>query len=214
MHWQISVNVNLSTCRSVNMSICWPVNINASTYMLDKLVCQCPYINLSMCQHVDLSMSTCQWIDRKVCQCQPVNMSIYQYVYLSMNWQKSVNVNMSTCQYQRVNALTDRTRHVFVKHGCPQRQDSQNIAKISKSYISTPPPPQGACVMFSGLILCLEPCWTCWWKTRCFRGTTFIHKWRIHTQVLYKHVRWKPITDITLLPAKFTVLSFLPYNDL
>ena len=30
------------------------------------------------------------------------------------------------------------TRHVFVKHGCPQRQQSQNMAKISKSYILTP----------------------------------------------------------------------------
>ena len=33
------------------------------------------------------------------------------------------------------------TRHVFVKHGCPRRQQSQNIAKIS--YILTPPHPQG-----------------------------------------------------------------------
>ena len=35
-----------------------------------------------------------------------------------------------------------RTRHVFVKHGCPQRQQSQNMAK-SLSYILTPPDPQG-----------------------------------------------------------------------
>ena len=33
------------------------------------------------------------------------------------------------------------TRHV--KHGCPRRQQSQNMAKISKSYILTPPHPQG-----------------------------------------------------------------------
>ena len=33
-------------------------------------------------------------------------------------------------------------RHVFVKHGLPRKQ-SQNMAKISKSYILTPPPPQG-----------------------------------------------------------------------
>ena len=26
-----------------------------------------------------------------------------------------------------------QTRHVFVKHGCPRRQQSQNMAKISKS---------------------------------------------------------------------------------
>ena len=38
------------------------------------------------------------------------------------------------------------TRHVFVKHGCPLRQQSQHMAKISKSYILTPPLPQG-CVM-------------------------------------------------------------------
>ena len=36
-----------------------------------------------------------------------------------------------------------KTRHVFVKHGCPRRQQSQNMAKISKSYILTPPHPQG-----------------------------------------------------------------------
>ena len=36
------------------------------------------------------------------------------------------------------------TRHVFVKHGCPRRQQSSNMAKISKSYILTPPArPQG-----------------------------------------------------------------------
>ena len=32
------------------------------------------------------------------------------------------------------------TRHVFVKHGCPRRQQSRNMAK---SYILTPPHPQG-----------------------------------------------------------------------
>ena len=36
-----------------------------------------------------------------------------------------------------------KTRHVFVKHGCPRRQQSQNMAKISKSYILTPPQSQG-----------------------------------------------------------------------
>ena len=35
------------------------------------------------------------------------------------------------------------TRHVFVNHGCPRQQQSQNMAKISKSYILTPPHPQG-----------------------------------------------------------------------
>ena len=36
-----------------------------------------------------------------------------------------------------------RTRLVFVKHGCPRRQQSHNMAKISKSYILTPPHPRG-----------------------------------------------------------------------
>ena len=31
------------------------------------------------------------------------------------------------------------TSHVFVKHGCPQRQQRRNMAKISKSYILTRP---------------------------------------------------------------------------
>ena len=30
-----------------------------------------------------------------------------------------------------------------MKHGCPRRQQSQNMAKISKSYILNPPHPQG-----------------------------------------------------------------------
>ena len=32
---------------------------------------------------------------------------------------------------------------VFVKHRCPRRQQSQTMAKISKSYILTTPHPQG-----------------------------------------------------------------------
>ena len=35
------------------------------------------------------------------------------------------------------------TRHVFVKHGCPRQQQSRNMAKISKSYVFDPAPPQG-----------------------------------------------------------------------
>ena len=31
---------------------------------------------------------------------------------------------------------------MFVKHGCPRRQQSQTMAKFSKSYIFTPPNPQ------------------------------------------------------------------------
>ena len=37
----------------------------------------------------------------------------------------------------------ETTRHVFEKHGCPRRQQSQNMAKISKSYIMTSPHPRG-----------------------------------------------------------------------
>ena len=36
-----------------------------------------------------------------------------------------------------------KLRHVFVKHRCPQHQQSQNMAKISKSYILTPLHPRG-----------------------------------------------------------------------
>ena len=36
-----------------------------------------------------------------------------------------------------------KTRHVFVKHECPQRQQSQNMTTISKSYILSPPNPRG-----------------------------------------------------------------------
>ena len=46
-----------------------------------------------------------------------------------------------------------KTRHVFVKHGCPRRQQSQNMAKISKSYILTPPHPQG----YGMSVKCEEP---------------------------------------------------------
>ena len=45
------------------------------------------------------------------------------------------------------------TRHVFVKHRCPRRQQSQNMAKISKSYILTPPHPQGQVMS----VKCEEP---------------------------------------------------------
>ena len=49
--------------------------------------------------------------------------------------------------------LSRWTRHVFVKHGCPWRQQSQNMAKISKSYILTPPHPQGQVMS----VKCEEP---------------------------------------------------------
>ena len=36
-----------------------------------------------------------------------------------------------------------KIRHVFLKHRCLRRQQSQTMAKISKSYILTPSHPQG-----------------------------------------------------------------------
>ena len=46
-----------------------------------------------------------------------------------------------------------QTRHVFVKHGCPRLQQSQNMAKISMSNILTPPHPQGYVMS----VKCREP---------------------------------------------------------
>ena len=45
------------------------------------------------------------------------------------------------------------TRHVFVKHGCPRRQQSQTMAKISKSYILTTPHPRGHAMS----VKCVQP---------------------------------------------------------
>ena len=45
--------------------------------------------------------------------------------------------------YWYLHVLYVKTRHVFVKHGCPRRQQSWNMAKISKSYILTQPHLQG-----------------------------------------------------------------------
>ena len=42
---------------------------------------------------------------------------------------------------------------MFVKHGCPWQQESQNMAKIFKSYILTLPLPQGHVISMK----CEEP---------------------------------------------------------
>ena len=49
------------------------------------------------------------------------------------------------CRYamQATEKYLKETRHVFVKHRCPLRQQSQTMAKICKFYILTPPHPQG-----------------------------------------------------------------------
>ena len=61
-------------------------------------------------------------------------------------------INISQCPRGNVSASyatgkvsvpSKKTRHVFVKHGCPRRQQSQIMAKISKSYILTQPHPHG-----------------------------------------------------------------------
>ena len=41
------------------------------------------------------------------------------------------------------NKPDERIRHVIVKHGCPWQQLSQNMSKISKSYILFLPKTQG-----------------------------------------------------------------------
>ena len=66
------------------------------------------------------------------------------------NYDFSMKCQKSTWKYtcpefgeSSISLLSVITRHVFVKHGCPRRQQSQNMAKISKSYILTQPHPQG-----------------------------------------------------------------------
>ena len=52
---------------------------------------------------------------------------------------------MATVSFSKA-GQTSRSRstgHVLVKHGCPRRQQSRNMSKISKSYILTLPHPQG-----------------------------------------------------------------------
>ena len=56
---------------------------------------------------------------------------------------------------------------MFVKHGCPRRQQSQTMAKISKSYILTPPHPQGHGVS----VKCKEP----------------LNELTVHVWLLYHH---------------------------
>ena len=67
-----------------------------------------------------------------------------------------------------------KTRHVFVKHGCPRRQQSQNMAKISKSYVLTPPHPQGHVMS----VKCEEP----------------IDELTVQVWLLYHHLNFKYCT--------------------
>ena len=78
--------------------------------------------------------------------------SVWMYVFILWRHSPSVNVIMQTKGNRSMSGLSPLntsniigTRHVFVKQGCPRRQQSPNMAKNSKSYILTPPtPPPGA----------------------------------------------------------------------
>ena len=48
-----------------------------------------------------------------------------------------------------MNIANTLEQDMFVKHGCPRQQQSQNMAKISKSYILTPPRPLGQLCQWS-----------------------------------------------------------------
>ena len=61
-----------------------------------------------------------------------------------------------------------------MKHGCPQRQQIQIMAKISKSYILTPPQPQGHVMS----VKCEEP----------------IVELTVHVWLLYHHRNFKYCT--------------------
>ena len=52
-------------------------------------------------------------------------------------------ISMIPQQYTHIKYISLTRHDVFVKHGCPQRQQSQSMAKISKSYILTPLHPKG-----------------------------------------------------------------------
>ena len=62
-------------------------------------------------------------------------------LYVSLVLQLLYIVSFGQWRIQSNNST--QTRHVFVKHGCPRRQQSPIMAKISKSYILTLPPPGG-----------------------------------------------------------------------
>ena len=55
--------------------------------------------------------------------------------------------------FKSISQKTAKTRHVFVKHRCPRRQQSQNMTKMSKSYILTTPHLQGRVMS----VKCEEP---------------------------------------------------------
>ena len=66
------------------------------------------------------------------------------YLFLTLlMWAIKLNLHQQNDTIQASKLFIQNiTRHVFVKHGCPRWQQNQNMAKISKSYILTPPHPQ------------------------------------------------------------------------
>ena len=75
-----------------------------------------------------------------------------------------------------------RSRHMFVKHRCPRQQQSQNLAK---SYILTPPHPQGMCCQWD-------------WATLRWTYTPFlVSVWPSNLKILrFIHVyKWDGITE-------------------
>ena len=69
---------------------------------------------------------------------------IYEDLVVQKLWpHRSLSTDRQGNQQISKFKFLDITRHVFLKQGCPLRQQSQNMAKTSKSYILTPPNPQG-----------------------------------------------------------------------
>ena len=81
----------------------------------------------------------------------------FYHIYILFTMNKLLKIalvyRLLKAKYMDLYPLLFKTRHVFVKHGCPRWQQSPSVAKISKSYILTPPHPQGH-VMW---VKCEEP---------------------------------------------------------
>ena len=85
-----------------------------------------------------------------ITRCPSVRPSIINFSHfgllLASDWLGYFELLLLNCMVEFVETLKEakyKKRHVFVKHGCRRRQQSQNMANISKSYILTQPHPQG-----------------------------------------------------------------------
>ena len=65
---------------------------------------------------------------------KPISFQNVTHCHLEIRW----GHNVTNIDKEGINTYVS-TRHVFVKHGCPRWLQSRNMAKISKSYILTPP---------------------------------------------------------------------------